>query len=235
MPLPQITTPEFTTILPSTGEKISYRPFLVKEEKILLMAQEGRDKDEIQKAVLNILEECVKTPIDVNSLPLFDIEWLFIQLRSKSVGEVIELKVRHIEDKECNHSNPVEINLENLKMHQDPNHSNIIMIDDNIGVTMGYPSLKLIGDKDPSKTKMSDVFNIICECVINVFDKDQVYNDFSPTEIDKFIGDLDQKTLIKFMDFFKTMPKLKHTIKYKCEKCGAEVEHELQGLLDFFL
>ena len=110
MPLPRITTPEFTTILPSTGEKISYRPFLVKEEKILLMAQEGRDKDEIQKAVLNILEECVKTPIDVNSLRLFDIEWLFIQLRSKSVGEVIELKVRHIEDKECNHSNPVEIN-----------------------------------------------------------------------------------------------------------------------------
>jgi hypothetical protein len=119
-------------------------------------------------------------------------------------------------------------------MKNDPNHSNIVMIDDSIGVTMRYPSLKLLGDKDPATTKMSEVFNIMCDCVLNVFDKDQVYNDFTPTELDKFIGDLDQKQLTKFMNFFQTMPKLQHTIKYKCEKCGEEVEHELNGLLDFF-
>ena len=194
MPLPQITTPEFTTTLPSTGEKIVFRPFLVKEEKILLMAQEGKDKQEIQTAILNILEECIKTPLTVHDLPLFDIEWLFLQLRAKSVGEVIDLKIKHIENKECNYPNPVEVNLE----------------------------------------EMSEVFNIMCDCVLNVFDKDQVYNDFTPTELDKFIGDLDQKQLTKFMNFFQTMPKLQHTIKYKCEKCGEEVEHELNGLLDFF-
>ena len=235
MPLPQITTPEFTTILPSTGEKLSFRPFLVKEEKILIMAQEGKDKNEIQRAVINILEECIKTPITVEDLPLFDIEWLFIQLRSKSVGEVIDLKIKHIENKECLHLNPVEVNLEELEMTKDPKHTNIINITDDIGVTMRYPSLKLVGDKNPEGLDSTAVFNLICDCVLNVFDKDQVYNDFNKEEIDKFIGDLDQKQLLKFMDFFKTMPKVEHTIKYKCEKCGQDVEHKLNGLVDFFI
>ena len=235
MPLPQITTPEFTTILPSTGERLSFRPFLVKEEKILLMAQEGKDKNEIQRAVINILEECIKTPITIEDLPLFDIEWLFIQLRSKSVGEVIDLKIKHIENKECLHLNPIEVNLEELEMTKDPKHTNIINITDDIGVTMRYPSLKLVGDKNPEGLDSTAVFNLICDCVLNVFDKDQVYNDFTKEEIDKFVGDLDQKQLLKFMDFFKTMPKVEHTIKYKCEKCGQDVEHKLNGLVDFFI
>ena len=235
MPLPQITTPEFTTTLPSTGEKLSFRPFLVKEEKILLMAQEGKDKNEIQKAVSNILEECIKNPITVEDLPMFDIEWLFIQLRSKSVGEVIDLKIKHIENKECGHLNPIEVNLEELEMTKDPNHKNIIMINDNIGVTMRYPTLKLLGDKDPQGLDPSKILDIICDCILNVFDKDQVYNEFTKDEIDKFVGDLDQKQLVKFMDFFKTMPKIEHTIKYKCEKCGQDVEHKLTGLVDFFI
>jgi len=235
MPLPQITTPEFTTTLPSTGEKLSFRPFLVKEEKILLMAQEGKDKNEIQKAVSNILEECIKNPITVEDLPMFDIEWLFIQLRSKSVGEVIDLKIKHVENKECLHLNPIEVNLEELEMTKDPNHKNIIMIDDSIGVTMRYPTLKLLGDKDPQGLDPSKILDIICDCVLNVFDKDQVYNEFTKDEIDKFVGDLDQKQLVKFMDFFKTMPKIEHTIKYKCEKCGQDVEHKLTGLVDFFI
>ena len=235
MPLPQITTPEFTTTLPSTGEKLSFRPFLVKEEKILLMAQEGKDKNEIQKAVSNILEECIKKPITVEDLPMFDIEWLFIQLRSKSVGEVIDLKIKHVENKECLHLNPIEVNLEELEMTKDPNHKNIIMIDDSIGVTMRYPTLKLLGDKDPQGLDPSKILDIICDCVLNVFDKDQVYNEFTKDEIDKFVGDLDQKQLVKFMDFFKTMPKIEHTIKYKCEKCGQDVEHKLTGLVDFFI
>ena len=235
MPLPQITTPEFTTILPSTGERLSFRPFLVKEEKILLMAQEGKDKNEIQRAVINILEECIKTPVTIEDLPLFDIEWLFIQLRSKSVGEVIDLKIKHVENKECLHLNPIEVNLEELEMTKDPKHTNIINITDDIGVTMRYPSLKLVGDKNPEGLDSTAVFNLICDCVLNVFDKDQVYNDFTKEEIDKFVGDLDQKQLLKFMDFFKTMPKVEHTIKYKCEKCGQQVEHKLNGLVDFFI
>ena len=235
MPLPQITTPEFTTILPSTGERLSFRPFLVKEEKILLMAQEGKDKNEIQRAVINILEECIKTPVTIEDLPLFDIEWLFIQLRSKSVGEVIDLKIKHVENKECLHLNPVDVNLEELEMTKDPKHTNVINITDDIGVTMRYPSLKLVGDKNPEGLDSTAVFNLICDCVLNVFDKDQVYNDFNKEEIDKFIGDLDQKQLLKFMDFFKTMPKVEHTIKYKCEKCGQDVEHKLNGLVDFFI
>ena len=199
------------------------------------MAQEGKDKNEIQRAVINILEECIKTPITIEDLPLFDIEWLFIQLRSKSVGEVIDLKIKHVENKECLHLNPVEVNLEELEMTKDPKHTNIINITDDIGVTMRYPSLKLVGDKNPEGLDSTAVFNLICDCVLNVFDKDQVYNDFTKEEIDKFVGDLDQKQLLKFMEFFKTMPKIEHTIKYKCEKCGQDVEHKLSGLVDFFI
>ena len=235
MPLPKIAAPTYELTIPSTGKKIKYRPFLVKEEKILLMAQEGKDKNEIQRAVINILEECIKTPVTIEDLPLFDIEWLFIQLRSKSVGEVIDLKIKHVENKECLHLNPVEVNLEELEMTKDPNHTNIINITDDIGVTMRYPSLKLVGDKNPEGLDSTAVFNLICDCVLNVFDKDQVYNDFTKEEIDKFVGDLDQKQLLKFMDFFKTMPKVEHTIKYKCEKCGQQVEHKLNGLVDFFI
>ena len=119
-------------------------------------------------------------------------------------------------------------------MTKDPKHTNIINITDDIGVTMRYPSLKLVGDKNPEGLDSTAVFNLICDCVLNVFDKDQVYNDFTKEEIDKFVGDLDQKQLLKFMDFFKTMPKLTHTLKVKNPKTDVESEVVLEGLVSFF-
>lgn len=234
MTLPSIVTPEFKTTLPSNNKQIKFRPFLVKEEKVLLMAQEGKDADEIQRAVLNILKNCVLEDIDIETLPLFDIEWLFLQLRSKSVGEVIELKIKHIEDKECNHVNDVELNVEDIKVHFDKDHKNVIEFEDGIGVTMYYPSLTLSQNINTNNPSVQDLFELIQASIHNVFDKEKVYNDFTKEELEKFLGDLNQKHLEKFLNFFNTMPRLKHTLKFNCAKCGKEVNHELNGLMDFF-
>ena len=161
MPLPQITTPEFTTILPSTGEKLSFRPFLVKEEKILLMAQEGKDKNEIQRAVINILEECIKTPITVEDLPLFDIEWLFIQLRSKSVGEEVELRLKHLDDPDCDGVTDVVVNLNEVKVSKPETHSNIVQIDDNLSITMKYPNLTSLNIGDLENPDINQMFGLL--------------------------------------------------------------------------
>ena len=236
MPLPKIVTPEFSTHLPSTGEEIFFRPFLVKEEKILLMAQEGKDPKEIQKAIVHILTECIKTPVVVEELALFDVEWLFLQLRAKSVSEVIDVKLNHIEKEDCGHSNAVLIPIKDIQMTRNKDHKDVIILDEatGIGVQMKYPSLDLYNILDLSNQSYEQVFEVIVQSVLSVFDKDQVYNDFTKPEIEKFIEDLDQKHLKKFMDFFDTMPKLEHEIKYKCEKCGEEVTTKLSGLLDFF-
>ena len=237
MPLPQIVTPEFSTTLPSTGDEVFFRPFLVKEEKVLLMAQEGKDPKEIQRAIIKILSECIKTPLIVEELPLFDIEWLFLQLRAKSVGEVIDIRLRHTENEECNHANEISIPIDDIKVQKDPKHSDLITIDEatGIGIKMKYPNLDLYSKIDLKSQSYSQVFDVIVESVDVVYDKDQTYNDFSKPELEKFIENLDQKHLKKFMDFFNTMPKLEHSIEYDCKKCGQPVKTTLSGIMDFFI
>ena len=237
MPLPQIVTPEFSTVLPSTGEEIFFRPFLVKEEKILLMAQEGKDPKEIQRAIVNILQQCLKSPIEVGLLPLFDIEWLFLQLRAKSVGEVIDVRLNHVEKEDCGHTNTIQVPIQEIHVIKKDNHSDLIEIDKDtgIGIKMKYPSLELFEKFNVSDPNYEQVFDLIIESIHSVYDKDQVYQDFTKPEIVKFVEDLDQKHLKKFMDFFETMPKLEHQIKYKCEKCGEEVTTKISGLMDFFI
>ena len=234
MPLPNIVTPEFVTNLPSTKQQIKFRPFLVKEEKVLLMAQEGKDPNEIQNAVVNILQACILDDIDITSLPLFDIEWLFLQLRSKSVSEVIELSFRHAEKEDCNHLNNVEINVEDIKIVYNEKHSNKIPLEKGVGIEMYYPSLRVAANFNSENFSVQDVFDMIQTSVKSIYDENQVYNDFTQEELTQFLDKLNQSHLKKFMDFFETMPKLKYQLKYKCEKCGEEVTHNLEGLLDFF-
>ena len=192
MSLPQIKTPEFITQLPSTGEKIAFRPFLVKEEKILLMAQQGKDESEIMRAVYSVLESCVKTPITISELPIFDEE-----------------------------------------------NSHIIDIDGNIGITMRYPTLNMLDPKKFNETgeglEVQEIFELLRKCVVNVFDKDQVYNDFTPEELNSFLEGLGQNQFLRISDFFQKVPKLRHKVSFKCSKCGEPVEYNLEGLMDFFL
>ena len=236
MPLPEIVTPEFQTNLPSTGETIFYRPFLVKEEKMLLMAQEGQDRKEITNSVVTVLQNCIKTPVEIKKLPLFDVEWLFLQLRSKSVGEVINLNLRHNKEG-CQHLNKIELPIEKIKVNQTEGHSDILMINEEagLGVKLGYPTLELTEKFDIENATSEDIFDLILLCIENVFDKEKVYNDFTMEELSDFVGELPKEFVDKFMMFFNTMPKVGYTLEYECEKCKDKITHKMNGLMDFFL
>ena len=233
MALPKVTTPEFQTKLPSTQETIYYRPFLVKEEKLLLMAQQGKDQKEILNVVFQILESCLKTPLEVKKLAPFDIEWLFLQLRAKSVGEVIELKLKHMKE-ECQGTTDVEININDIKVTYPDKKTDVIMMDQNIGVKMRYPSVDMIDPEKFEDPSVAEIFGLLDKCVVNVFDANQVYNEFTSQELTDFLESLDQKQFQKIVDFFNNTPKVKHTVEYKCTKCGENVKYPLEGLLDFF-
>ena len=233
MSLPQLTTPEFTTQLPSTNETIAFRPFLVKEEKVLLMAQQGKDQNEILNAVFTILENCIKTPVEVRKLATFDIEWLFLQLRAKSVGEMLELRVKHTKE-ECGGFTDVQLNINDIKVSYPDKTDNIIMMDDNIGIKMKYPSIDMVDPNKFADPSIKDIFELLDKCIINVFDRDKVYNEFTSQELQTFLENLDQKQFNRIVDYFNNSPKIKHTLEYKCAKCGEMVKYPLEGLLDFF-
>ena len=233
MALPQLTAPEFQTKLPSTQETIHFRPFLVKEEKLLLMAQQGKDQKEILNVVFQILESCLKTPLEVKKLAPFDIEWLFLQLRAKSVGEVIDLKLKHMKE-ECQGITDVEININDIKVQYPDKKDDVIMMDQNIGVKMRYPSVEMVDPEKFEDPSIKDIFGLLDKCIVNVFDADQVYNEFTSQELTDFLESLDQKQFQKIVDFFNNTPKVKHTVEYKCAKCGEIVKYPLEGLLDFF-
>lgn len=234
MTLPQLTTPEFQTKLPSTQETIHYRPFLVKEEKMLLMAQQGKDQKEILSVVFNILESCIKTPLEVRKLAPFDIEWLFLQLRAKSVGEIIDLKLKHLKE-ECGGMTDVEININDVKVHFPEKKDDVVMMDQNIGLKMRYPSVEMVDpDKFNNDPDIKDIFGLLDKCIVNVFDAEKVYNEFTSAELQTFLENLDQKQFQKIVDFFNNTPKIKHEVEYKCAKCGEIVKYPLEGLLDFF-
>ena len=233
MALPQVTTPEFFTELPSTKEQIAFRPFLVKEEKMLLMAQQGKDQKEILNVVFNILESCIKTPLEVRKLAPFDLEWLFLQLRAKSVGEVLELKLKHMKE-ECGGTTDVTINIPDIKVHFPDKKDDVIMMDSSIGIKMRYPSVDMIDPNKFDNPNVEDIFGLLDKCIVNVFDADKVYNEFTSEELTTFLEGLDQNQFQKIVNFFNNTPKIKHEVKYKCAKCGEEVKYNLEGLLDFF-
>ena len=239
MALPKLTVPEYEAILPSTEKVIKYRPFLVKEEKILLTALEAEDDDIMADAIRQIVNNCVLEELDVFKLPTFDIEYLFLRLRAKSVGEKVTLGLRpwgcpNNEGKLCEKSTEVEINLEEVKVIKDENHSSKIMLSDDIGVKMKYPDIKNINiiDADSAITGM----NIVRNCVDMVFTKDETFerDSFTDEELEEFIDSLNSDQFKKIKEFFDTMPTLKYTTKYKCGTCGEEKETILQGLSSFF-
>jgi hypothetical protein len=233
MNLPSLVTPHFNATIPSTGQEIEYRPFLVKEEKILLMALEGGDKKEITKATKNIINSCIIDDIDINQLATFDIEYLFLKLRGKSVGELIDVKVGHSdEDSECKHRTEVSINLDEIEIHGSE-IDNKIMITDDIGVVLRYPGIDdvdLIDENTPET-----MFDVINNCVEYVFDKDNVYNDFSKKEIKDWVDTLSQKQFLKMSEFFSNIPKLTHNVEWTCSECGEKDSITLEGLQSFFM
>jgi hypothetical protein len=230
MALPSISTPEFKTTIPSTGQNITYRPFLVKEEKILLMAMEGNDQKEIEHAIKKILTNCILDEVDVNSLAMFDMEYLFLQLRGKSVGEIIDLSVSHL-DSECKHRTDIKVNIDEIQI-QNLDQEKKIMLTDDVGVMMKHPTMQEAMSINGENTEA--VFEILSKSVDYVFDMENVYNEFTKEEIVEWINGLNQSQFQKILAFFEKMPKLSYDVSWECKECGEKDTITLEGIQSFF-
>ena len=229
MSLPKLNTPVYEAILPSTDKVIKFRPFLVKEEKVLLTAMEDGSQTALMNAIKTILKNCVQGNLDVERLPLFDIEYLFLKLRSKSIGEISEIGLK-CTDMECGGVNQLSINMDEIEVTKPEGHNRKIMISDDVGVMMSYPVMKTSGITE------EDGMAIVKDCIEMVFTEEETHerDSFTSKELDEFIDSMDSKQFAKIKEFFDTMPKLQHTINYKCVKCGEDKEITLQGLDSFF-
>ena len=229
MALPKLDTPTYTLDLPSTGEKIKYSPFLVKEQKLLMMAQEGGDEKDLIEIISSIISSCTFNNVKVNQVPLFDIEYIFLKLRSKSVGEETELGFKCLKE-DCDGVTPVKVNIDEIKVNKSEKHTRKILITDEIGVMMSYPSLNTNGVIE------EDGMKIVKECIEMIFTNDETHerDQIDSKELDDFLESMDTKQFGKIKEFFETMPRLQHDLNFSCVKCGEERKVTLQGIDSFF-
>lgn len=239
MPLPKISTPTYELELPSTGKKIRYRPFLVREEKILIMALESEDTKQISNAIVQILSDCIATKtVKVSELSTFDIEYLFLNVRAKSVGETVEVNVTCPDDGETQVK--MELNIDDIKVQKDPAHSNIIRLDDNLSMKLKYPSLEQFVENNfevnESESDVNKSLSMIISCVDMVYDQEESWSaaDCTKKELEEFIEQMNTKQFKEIENFFVTMPKLSHTIKVTNPNTKVESEIVLEGLASFF-
>lgn len=233
MPLPKIDQPLFNATLPSTGEQIKFRPFSVKEEKVLLIAQESKDQDQIVTAIKQILLNCVTSKTPVDQMSTFDIEYLLIQLRSKSVENIVEFKIK---DDETEELVDVALDLDQVDIKRYDDHTSLIKLTDDIHMQMRYPTfdeLALLLSKSSSQDAMYDV---MVKCIDMIIQGDELHKlkDYTAEEVDTFIESLSKKHLTEIKKFFDTTPKVKHEIKYKNSK-GNERTFVIEGLDAFFI
>ena len=240
MPLPKVNTPTYELVLPSTGKKVKYRPFLVREEKILIMALETEDIKQITQAVVDILTECILTKgIKFENLSTFDIEYLFLNIRAKSIGEDINLVVTCPDDRKT--EVPVTIYVDEIEVIKSKEHKKDITLDKDMTLRMKYPSLNQFIEnnfdvEDNPQTTVSKTFQLVADCMETVFTKEDAWdsNDYSPEERMQFIEQLSSKQFKEVEKFFATMPKLSHTIEVTNPNTKKKSNIVLEGLADFF-
>ena len=234
MALPELNTARYTMVLPSTGETIEYRPYLVKEEKILMMAMESEDQQAVMKAIIDVIKACLLTELDVNVLPMFDIETLFLALRSKSVGESVDLKVKCTID-DCQEISDVNVNFDDIEHPVVGEEQTKIMLTDDVGVVMRYPSVDSVATMANAEENADNALKMIIKCIDSIFDADDVYPVENETEksLLKFVESLNSVQFYKLSDFFNEMPSLSTTIDWTCS-CGKKQSKELRGLASFF-
>ena len=247
MGLPTITVPQYSLTVPSTNKEVKFRPFLVKEEKILLIAMESENQEQIIDATKTIIENCVYDDINVAIMPTFDLEYIFLQLRGKAKGEDIELK---FECPDCKGEIVVSVNIDHIQVLKEDDHDTNIKITDDLGVVMKYPSVELqakIESSTKDKNNIDTLFFTIINCIDYIYDKDNTYpaKDHTEKEMNDFVESLTDQQFQKISTFFETMPKLKHEIELHCtnkikgkgkEKkvCGHKEKMMLEGLANFF-
>ena len=238
MPLPKLNTPTYELTLPSSNRKVKYRPFLVKEEKILLIAMESEDEKEMQNAVKQILKNCILTRgISLDKLAVFDIEYLFLNIRGKSVGEDIKLNVVCPDDEVTEVE--VSVNVEDVKIQKSDNHDSVIQLTDQVAIVMKYPSMEMFVKNNitgENQQKVDTIFDMTIDCISQVVEGEDVLESksFSKKEMLEFVETFDTQQFQKIQDFFETMPKLSHTIKVLNPKTNVESEVVIEGLSSFF-
>jgi T4 bacteriophage base plate protein len=238
MPLPKISTPTYEVELPSTGETIQYRPFLVKEEKVLVIALESEDTKQITNAIKTVIKNCILSKgVKVETLPTFDIEYLFLNIRGKSVGEEIDVNVICPDDEQT--TTTVSINLDDIKVQKNEEHSNKIRVDKSIMMEMKYPSLEqfIKNNFDFSDSNaMDQSFELIASCIDKIYTEDEVWSaaDVTKKELNEFLEQMNSSQFKEIEKFFETMPKLSHKVKVTNPKTSVESEVVLEGLASFF-
>ena len=234
MALPIVEVPKYSVTIPSTGESVVYRPYLVKEEKILMIAMESENQEQVLRAVKEIIAACTFNKVNVDTLAMFDLEYIFLNLRAKSVGEMSKIGLKC---SECQTTNDVEIHLDTLKVTMPEEDYSTVMITDKIGVKLRYPTVKdatTIAKVD--LTGADAAIRTIIACIDNIFDDERVYpaKDHTPKELEQFVDSLNAEQFGRMQKFFESMPSLEETVKYDCVNCGHHNELTIKGLANFF-
>jgi hypothetical protein len=249
MGLPKIVVPEYSLTLPSNGKEVKYRPFLVKEEKILLIAMESEDEQQIVDATKTVIKNCVFGDFEVEEMPIFDVEYVFLWLRSKSKGEIIELKY---DCPKCENKIPLSFNTEEIKITNDDTHNNKIELTENLGVVLRYPNMTLQAKLESMDTnEVEKIFTTVVECIDYIYDNENTYpnKDHTRKEMSEFVDSLTDSQFQKLTHFFETMPKLRHEVVLRCKnknkqgkkkdkktvECGYTEDLVLEGLQSFFV
>jgi hypothetical protein len=242
--LPKLDVPIYEVKLLSSGKVIRFRPFLVKEQKLFLMASESEDAKETINVIRQVLRNCILDDISIDDLPTFDLEWLFMHLRARSVEEVVDLKYKcnntvkdeKGEEDRCTGVVNFKMNLLEIEPTRHPEHTNKIQLTENLGVCLKYPSFEMI-QKYESLSEANIMSKVLVDCIDYLYDKDQVYyaKDNTKEELDEFVDNLQQKDLEKIKHFFETMPEIKKNVQFKCPKCAYEENIEIKGIQNFFV
>jgi hypothetical protein len=230
MALPKLETPSYELILPSTGKKIKYRPFLVKEYKILLTATES-DNEEIHRVITELVDACTYNKLDMETIPTFDIEYIFLNMRAKSIGEITKLS---LQCNNCENKIEFEMDITKAEVKTNPEHSSKIHITEEIILEMRYPKFEeMIGIYQNFKSEK--IVDLLCNCIKSVYTKDEVYDTFTGEEMVEFVNNFSKGQFSMLENFFLTMPKLVQHIEQDCDKCGAHNTMTLEGLQNFFV
>tara|TARA_Y100000361_G_C11110066_1_gene317052 strand:+ start:152 stop:874 length:723 start_codon:yes stop_codon:yes gene_type:complete len=239
MPLPKISAPTYELVLPSSGKKVKYRPFLVREEKILIMALESEDTKQITTAIKDVLSTCILSRgIKIDKLATFDIEYLFLNVRAKSVGETVEVNVTCPDDGKTQVQ--MEIDIDSIKIQRDPEHTNIIKLDDSLSVQMNYPSLNQFietnFDTNTDQSQVDQSLDVIMQCIGQVYNEEESWDasECTKKELKDFVESMNSKQFKEVENFFATMPKLSHDIKVTNPETKVESTVVLEGLASFF-
>jgi hypothetical protein len=239
MALPVVNSSRYEVEIPSMGVTVEYRPFLVKEEKVLMIALESKDQNHVLRAIKNVLKSCIFDEVDVNNFASFDLEYIFLKLRQKSVGETVDLKL-NCQNEECNNKIDHTVNLEEIKL-TGLDKERIVMITEEVGIQFDYPSLDTlaglkIDEKSNQDQQLQETMKLIRSSITNIFDDDNVYpsNESTDEELNDFLDGLNSEQFKKIADWFGNTPSLVKNVEYKCGKCGNENSLELRGLQSFF-